>query len=369
MGARGANIQKVCSDFNVQIKIPDRKSNKPPQNGTTNENNENTNGQENSDIIRINGRKENCEDAAAALKALVPINIEVDVPFEFHRFIIGRGGENVRQLMNKHDVNIKVPSSDQQSSIIVVTGPKAYVESAEKELLSKVEELEKEKAEKELKSFEIKLDIKPEYHPKIIGHKGGVISKFRTDFDVNIQLPKRDHPEQSTITITGYESNAIKARDAIMKKIEEYESMTKEEVMIDSRVHSMIIGRKGTGIRKIQQEYNVEIKLPREGDPNPHMVIIMGGEEGVLDCKDHLLNVQEEYLQDAIDKQLLEEYEKPPSRSAERSLSKNSNTDGFKVVKGAPWQGASDEAAFPTLGGGSTTSSVSSTPIAWGPKR
>ena len=34
--------------------------------------------------------------------------------------------------MNKHDVNIKVPSSDQQSSVIVVTGPKAYVESAEK---------------------------------------------------------------------------------------------------------------------------------------------------------------------------------------------------------------------------------------------
>ena len=93
-------------------------------------------------------------------------------------------------------------------------------------LLSKVEELEKEKAEKELKSFEIKLDIKPEYHPKIIGHKGGVISKFRTDFDVNIQLPKRDHPEQSTITITGYESNALKARDAIMKKIEEFVSIS-----------------------------------------------------------------------------------------------------------------------------------------------
>jgi len=65
----------------------------------------------------------------------------------------------------------------------------------------------------------------------------------------------------------------------------------------------------------------------------------------------------------------LEEYEKPPSRSAEKSLAKNATSDGFKVVKGAPWQGASDEAAFPTLGGGSTASSVSSTPIAWGPKR
>ena len=165
MGARGANIQKVCSDFNVQIKIPDRKSSKAQPNGITNGQDEDTNGHDNSDIIRISGRKENCEDAAAALNALVPINIEVtlieypldrsfvegemtkasfelyccllilplqvEVPFEFHRFIIGRGGENVRKLMNHHDVNIKVPSSDQQSSIIVVTGPKAHVQSAE----------------------------------------------------------------------------------------------------------------------------------------------------------------------------------------------------------------------------------------------
>ena len=62
---------------------------------------------------------------------LLILPLQVEVPFEFHRFIIGRGGENVRKLMNHHDVNIKVPSSDQQSSIIVVTGPKAHVQSAE----------------------------------------------------------------------------------------------------------------------------------------------------------------------------------------------------------------------------------------------
>ena len=77
MGARGANIQKVCSDFNVQIKIPDRKSSKAQQNGTTNGQTDTTNDAESSDIIRVSGRKENCEEAVAALKALVPINIEV----------------------------------------------------------------------------------------------------------------------------------------------------------------------------------------------------------------------------------------------------------------------------------------------------
>merc|ERR1711993_75301 len=62
MGARGANIQKVCSDFNVQIKIPDRKSSKAQPNGITNGQDEDTNGHDNSDIIRISGRKENCEE-------------------------------------------------------------------------------------------------------------------------------------------------------------------------------------------------------------------------------------------------------------------------------------------------------------------
>jgi len=54
-------------------------------------------------------------------------------------------------------------------------------------LLKKVEELEKEKT---------KIDINPEYHHKIIGHKVDVLYRIRTDFDVNIQLPKRDQPEK-----------------------------------------------------------------------------------------------------------------------------------------------------------------------------
>ena len=63
----------------------------------------------------------------------------------------------------------------------------------------------------------------------------------------------------------------------------------------------------------------------------------MGSEDGVLDCKDYLLNIQEEYLQDAIDKENLMAYEKAPSRAAEeeqKKLAKKANS-GFKV-EGAP---------------------------------
>ena len=102
----------------------------------------------------------------------------------------------------------------------------------------------------------------------------------------------------------------------------------KEEVMIHSRVHSMIIGRRGAGIRKIMQDFNVDIKMPRERDPEPDLVVIMGNDEdNVLDCKDHLLNLTEEYEQEVIDK---ERYMKP--KETNTSQEKKTNNKGYTVV-------------------------------------
>ena len=126
--------------------------------------------------------------------------------------------------MNLHDVNIKVPSAEEQSNTIVVTGAPANVENAKADLHDRVKDLEAEKADKELKSFDIQLDIKPEYHPKIIGRKGAVITKLRMDYRVNIQLPKKDDPEASIITITGYEKDANEAKIAIQKIVGDFVS-------------------------------------------------------------------------------------------------------------------------------------------------
>ena len=45
---------------------------------------------------------------------LIPISVEMEIPFEFHRYIIGQKGREVRSLMDEHDVNILVPSSDKK---------------------------------------------------------------------------------------------------------------------------------------------------------------------------------------------------------------------------------------------------------------
>lgn len=72
--------------------------------------------------------------------------------------------------------------------------------------------------------------------------------------------------------------------------------MVKEEVHIDARVHSRLIGARGRNIRKIMEQYNVDIKFPRSTDADPDIVTVIGAEENVLDAREHLLNLEEEYV-------------------------------------------------------------------------
>eukprot|EP00096_Caligus_rogercresseyi_P014501 TRINITY_DN700_c0_g1_i6.p1 TRINITY_DN700_c0_g1~~TRINITY_DN700_c0_g1_i6.p1 ORF type:complete len:1348 (+),score=556.54 TRINITY_DN700_c0_g1_i6:85-4128(+) len=361
MGPRGIKVQKVCGDYGVTIKFPEKEASQ--------------------DTILISGKADKCQGASEALQALVPLVLEVSVPFEFHRFIIGSKGAGVRSLMTEHGVNINVPAPDLQEDTISITGPPENAAEAKAALLDRVAGFQAEKEDRILKSFEVSLEINPEYHPKIIGRKGAVIQALRTEYDVVIVLPKREDKEASKISITGYEASVQKAKEAILGIVADIEAMVKEDVTIDHRVHSKIIGRKGMGIRKIMGDYSVDIKLPREGDSNRDLVVIMGKEDNVLDCKDHLFNLEEEFLQDLQENDWMEDYIKPVAVDSVPNAPKPNR--GFEVAKGAPWHGASDE-AFPTLGGApggggaangpaaaAPISSAAATPLipAWGPKR
>lgn len=264
-------------------------------------------------------------------------------------------------MMNEYDVNIRVPAADQQSDTILISGVPAHVEKAKQGLADKLKRLEADKEERIKRSFEVTVEVNPEYHPKIIGRSGGVINKLREDYKVNIQLPPKGSENEEVITITGLEEDAEAAKKAILAIVNQYESMIKEEVQIDPRVHSMIIGRRGRSIRKIMDDFKVDIRLPREGDEDPSLVVISGDEEAVLDCIDHLKMLEEEYIQDAADKEWMTQYEKP-NRQLDNKES-NKLPKEFKVSK-APWDVSSSE-AFPSLGG---AGGGNSTPVSWGPK-
>uniref|UniRef100_A0A8C2AL60 Vigilin n=1 Tax=Cyprinus carpio TaxID=7962 RepID=A0A8C2AL60_CYPCA len=313
MGPKGSRIQQITKDHNVQIKFPDRddqeiragtlsyynnalstfaikimpKTVKEPADPLV---------PKKCDVIVLSGRKERCEAAVEALKALVPVSVAVEVPFELHRYIIGQKGSGIRKMMDEFEVNIQVPAHELQSDIISITGLASHLDRAKEGLLERVKELQAEQEDRALRSFKLTITVEPKYHPKIIGRKGAIITQIRNEHEVNIQFPEKNDENQDQITITGYEQNAVAARDAIQAIVDELEEMISEDITLDSKVHARIIGARGKGIRKIMDEFKVDVRFPQSGAADPNLVTVTGRPEHVDEAIDHLLNLEEEYV-------------------------------------------------------------------------
>ncbi|XP_026539698.1 vigilin-like [Notechis scutatus] len=371
MGAKGYKVQQITRDHNVFIKFPERDDNSGSE-AQSQENGDMIPELDTSprkcDIILISGRKEKCEAARAALLALVPITMDVDVPFDLHRYIIRQKGAGIRKMMEEYEVTISVPQPEQQSDIIKVTGLVPNVERAKAGLLDRVRELQAEQEDRALRGFKLTVSVESKYHPKIIGKKGAVISQIRKDHDVTVQFPDRGDEHQELITITGYEKNTEAARDAILKIVADLEEMVSEDVRLDHRVHARIIGGRGKAIRKLMEEFRVDIRFPQPGASDPDRVTVTGLPENVDDAIDHMLNLEEEYMMDVVETETMAAYMKPPSRLEEEP---RGPAKGF-VVRDAPWNASGNKAPdvssaeeFPIFGTGVVPKQAS----VWGPKK
>ncbi|KAF0297687.1 Vigilin [Amphibalanus amphitrite] len=384
MGARGMHVQKITQNHQVQIKFPDRADPNalpPAQNGSE----EPEAGPRRCDLIRVTGPEAACLAARDALLALVPITIEVEVPFDYHRFIIGQKGKGVRDMMRNFDVNISIPPAEELSNVIRITGTPDKLDDAREGLLQRVKELDAEKADRELRSFTLTMRVNPDYHPKIIGRKGAVISKIRLDHEVNVQFPQKDSEEPDLITITGYEEKAHAAEAAIRQIVGDLESQSREELRIDPRVHARIIGGRGKNIRAIMNEFQVDVRFPRYDDPEPDLVVITGAEDAVFECAERLRNLEEEYMQDVVEREEMNAHVRGPRDTGYNGESTERTDRAGFVVSGAPWQQQQQQQAaagarqpparsmapnmasaeeFPSFG-----DAANRTPVVWGPRR
>lgn len=350
-------VQQVTYEHDVHIKFPDR--NQTEESAETNgESSVELNGDvaRPCDIIRISGAQEKCEAAKQALLDLVPITEEINVPFDVHRWIIGQNGRDVRALMNRFDVHIELSPPEEKLDIIKITGAPASIVDATKAIDERVVEYEANRKDRELRSYELKLEIDPIWHSKIIGRRGAVINKIRTAHNVQISFPRKEDDAVNIITIQGYEEAAHAAKEEIMKIYNELNDLVRETVRVASRIHARLIGQRGRNIHKIMDEYKVEIKFPKQGD-DPDEITIIGPPNAVADAKDHILNLEIEYLDDMND---VPTHTNNFSAALESAMQKSpqASKEGF-VVQGAPWtKKASNKNApntqsqedFPTFG-------------------
>ena len=70
------------------------------------------------------------------------------VPLDYHRYIVGTRGQDIRSLADKYHVQIDVPRPELQEELISIYGTSQNCEEAKQVLESRVMELEAEKEER-----------------------------------------------------------------------------------------------------------------------------------------------------------------------------------------------------------------------------
>lgn len=134
-----------------------------------------------------------------------------------------------------------------------MVGTKENIETAKQSLLEKLNELE-------LNNFSAEItNIKPDFIPQLRGRKGTEAEKIEKKFSVRIEFSKKGDPDR--IVIKGLQKNVQDCETFIKKKISDEESKVSQEIEIDNRVHSRLIGLKGKSLAKITDKFKVEIKF------------------------------------------------------------------------------------------------------------
>jgi len=57
-------------------------------------------------------------------------SIDVDIPKEHHRFVVGKGAKVLKRIQDQTGAKISVPNADEQDGLIRVTGPQEAMDAA-----------------------------------------------------------------------------------------------------------------------------------------------------------------------------------------------------------------------------------------------
>jgi len=266
--------------------------------------------------------------------------VNMEVKKAQHKYILGPGGQNLRNLFAKTGVSVELPQ-ESESETITLRGERSKLAPALSELYTQAHSetddfLEVETwlhkyligARKtnyvdfkargvEVKSFEDKIRlhgpptevenikeileseletvrktivrkdirVEPRIHGYIIGKSGATVDQIREESGAYVLVPKNDEPSEF-ITLEGTAEAVAIAEEKVYAIAKKYEAS--RQLIIDQQLHGSIIGRGGEKIRSIRERFTqVVFTFPEQGSKN-NEITILGPAEEVEECYKYL---------------------------------------------------------------------------------
>jgi len=211
----------------------------------------------------------------------------VKVPEAKIGIVIGPKGSKIKLIQEKTGARI-----DTSGEIFTITGPPAGVREAEVAVRDLVD---KGYTALEFDDFQENfVACHPSYFPEIIGKGGVVIRKIKDELGVAVKIPEapKNPPagKKYKVMLAGKNTSVEQAKEVINEIMMYYhhpithEGMVHEEIEVASWAYSYIIGKAGSELRHIQNNYKVKMNIPRDHSLNQHVVIV-GEPHGVERAK------------------------------------------------------------------------------------
>ncbi|XP_025415154.1 vigilin-like [Sipha flava] len=155
----------------------------------------------------------------------------------------------------------------------------------------------KSKTEKEIK-------IDQRHHGAIIGFNGEKVRELQKTFNVKIIFPSPVEARNNIVKIQGLNDDVNKALKSLAELAEVLDEINYVlEIPIFKQFHKLSARKRAIFIKKIREETDTRIFLPREGD-NKDVIKVMGNKRKVLIAYDMIKEIQKE-IGDIITKEMV----------------------------------------------------------------
>ncbi|XP_048885681.1 bicaudal C homolog 2 isoform X2 [Brienomyrus brachyistius] len=274
-------FKKVMIETNTQIKWPSKlkigaKSKKDPH-------------------VKVEGKRENVLEAKKKILDLLEtkvnkVTLKIDVTHTEHSHVIGKGGGNIKKVMEVTECHIHFPDSNrhnatgEKSNQVSIAGPVEGVESARR----KIRDLQPL-----VLTFDLPMMLTSQVMPEV---SSPVVQHVAQAFGVSISFRQQPRFYSCSCVVRGLQGNAASVKKATCMLMEMFLGLENHvavstQLDISSQQHLLLLGHGATSFLTVMHMTHTQIILPDLSAPqNPPSLLIQGAPDGVCLARQQLLD-------------------------------------------------------------------------------
>ncbi|OZJ05526.1 hypothetical protein BZG36_01906 [Bifiguratus adelaidae] len=285
-GPHFSAIHALQSETNTTIRVPSiATSQEGTEDGVASESKADT-------AIVITGEKEGVAKAREVLEERyneikrTSRTLSMNIPKRQHRYLVGKSGSAIHELLEKTGCIIELPPSTDPSDAVVIRGPESKVVEALTMVMDKakainVETLDLNSTHKGRKTENARELLK-------FLRKTNKLREIEEATGAQIGAPKVADVDSPAILefFSKQAEVATKALNQTKELIKSYPPAFFDHVVIDSHLHRHVVGRQGRNRQRIAEQYKVEVIVPEEKDDSDVILLVYTGVTGGSPDKD-----------------------------------------------------------------------------------